>query len=231
MPRTILVAGFGPGISTAVAEKFGREGFAVALVARNADRVAEGAKALQANGIQAAGFAADLADPQAVKAVVAKASQQLGPIAVINWNAYSGGAGNLLEASAADLRGVLDVAVAGLLSAVQAALPDLRKSEGAAVLVTNGGLALVDPQVDARAVQWGVAGLAVANAAKQKVVGLLSEQLKPEGIFVGQVMVLSSVKGTPFDDGSATLESSTVASKFWALYQGRSKVYEVAQGS
>ena len=36
MSKTIVVVGFGPGISTAVAEKFGAGGFSVALVARNA---------------------------------------------------------------------------------------------------------------------------------------------------------------------------------------------------
>jgi NAD(P)-dependent dehydrogenase (short-subunit alcohol dehydrogenase family) len=34
MAKTILVAGYGPGISTAVAEKFGGEGFQVGLVAK-----------------------------------------------------------------------------------------------------------------------------------------------------------------------------------------------------
>jgi NAD(P)-dependent dehydrogenase (short-subunit alcohol dehydrogenase family) len=32
MAKTILIVGYGPGISTAVAEKFGSAGFSVALV-------------------------------------------------------------------------------------------------------------------------------------------------------------------------------------------------------
>ena len=43
MSKTILVCGFGAGISNAVAEKFGAEGFSVGLVARNRERLAEGA--------------------------------------------------------------------------------------------------------------------------------------------------------------------------------------------
>jgi NAD(P)-dependent dehydrogenase (short-subunit alcohol dehydrogenase family) len=35
MSKTIVVVGFGPGISIAVAEKFGAAGFSFALVARN----------------------------------------------------------------------------------------------------------------------------------------------------------------------------------------------------
>lgn len=60
MFKTIVVVGFGPGISTAVARKFGAEGFAVALVARNEGlppeegRLAERVAALKAKGIAAA---------------------------------------------------------------------------------------------------------------------------------------------------------------------------------
>jgi NAD(P)-dependent dehydrogenase (short-subunit alcohol dehydrogenase family) len=73
MGKTILVVGFGPGISNAVAEKFGSSGLSVALVARNEERLAAGVKALKAKGIDAAAFPADASDPAAIRAVVGKA--------------------------------------------------------------------------------------------------------------------------------------------------------------
>jgi hypothetical protein len=99
---------------------------------------------------------------------------------------------------------------------VQAALPDLRANKGA-VLVTNGGLGLLDPQVDAGAVAWKAMGLAVANAAKHKLVRLLAEQLKPDGVYVGEAIVLTAVKGTAWDNGSSKLEATTIAEQFWKL--------------
>jgi hypothetical protein len=63
------------------------------------------------------------------------------------------------------------------------------------VLVTNGGLGLFDPQMDSLAVQWNSMGLAIANAAKHKLVGLLSEKLRADDIIVGEVVVLGVVKG------------------------------------
>lgn len=224
MSKTIIVAGYGPGISSAVAEKFGAEGFSVALVARNEERLAAGVKALAAKGVKAASFPTDLGDPTAARAVVGKVRDALGPITVLQWTAYRGGAGDLLTADAAEVRGVFDVAVSGLLAAVQASLPDLRKEQESAVLVTNGGLGLFDPKIDAMAVQWNAMGLAVANAAKHKLVGLLSEKLKSDGVYVGEVIVLGTVKGTAFDSGNATIEPSAVAAKFWELYRGRGEV-------
>ena len=40
--KSIVIVGYGPGTATAVAERFGKEGFAVALVGRNEERLAEG---------------------------------------------------------------------------------------------------------------------------------------------------------------------------------------------
>src|SRR5258706_9749855 len=98
MAKTIIVGGFGPGISAAVAEKFGAQGFAVALVARSAERLADGVNALEAKGIKAAAFPTDLAAPTAVKALIGKVREKLGPVSALHWNAYSGAAGDLLTA-------------------------------------------------------------------------------------------------------------------------------------
>jgi hypothetical protein len=55
-------------------------------------------------------------------------------------------------------------------------------------------------------------------APKHKLVGLLREKLRADGISVGEVVVLGIVKGGAFDTGSATIEPRTVADKFWEIY-------------
>jgi len=220
MAKTIIINGFGTGISAAVAERFGAEGFSLALVARNAERLAAAAKALQAKGFRAEAFPADLGQIEATRSAIEQVRAALGPITALHWNAYAGGAGDLTTAPPAELRTVYDVAVTSLVAAVQAALPDLRAQRGA-VLVTNGGLGLVDPKVDAMAVQWGTMGLAIANAAKHKLVGVLAEKLRGDGVYVGQVVVTGTVKGTAWDNGNANLEAKTIAAKFWELFQQR----------
>lgn len=222
MSKTIVVAGYGPGISKAVAEKFGAEGFSVALVARNAERLAAGVAALQAKGVKAAAFPTDLGDPEAVRALLGKVREALGPVSVLHWNAYATGAGDLTTVGSAELRTAFDLPVVSLVAAVQAALPDLRAERGA-VLVTNGGLGLFNPQVDKAAVDWNVMGLGVVNAAKHKLVRLLALKLAAEQVFVADVLVLGQVKGTPWDSGNATLEGSKVADKFWEVYSARTE--------
>lgn len=222
MSKTILVCGHGPGISDAVARKFGKEGFKVGLVARSKDKLEKAAAALKASGVDAAAFPTDLADPVAVKALVEKARGALGPITVIHWNAYGGGGGDLTTAPSSELRAVFDVSVTGLVAAVQAALPDLEAQKGA-VLVTGGGLSTYDAKVDGMAVAWNAMGLAVGKAAQHKTVGLLAAKLATKGVYVGEVVVMGSVKGTAFDAGQATLEASTIANKFWDLCAARTE--------
>jgi short-subunit dehydrogenase len=221
MAKTILIVGYGVGISAAVAEKFGKEGFQVALVARTKDRLETAAKELSAKGIKAAAFTADVSDLGAIKDVVGKVRGALGPITAIHWNAYAGAPADLLTVAPADLLTATGVATTSLLAAVQAALPDLEKEKDAAVLVTNGGFGLFDANVDAYVAKTQSGPLAIANSAKHKLVGVLHQQLKERGVYVGDVVVTGLVKGTAWDNGSATLEASTIAGKFWELYTGR----------
>ena len=226
MAKTILIAGYGPGVSTAVAEKFGSEGFQIAIVGRNADKLAAGAKALEAKGWKAAAFVGDMADPRAIRDVVEKTRAALGPITVLEWTAFTPGSegADLLTCSDEELRSLFDIAVRGLLVAVRAALPDL-KSEKGAVLVTNGGAGFVDPQVDAMIVRYGMMGLGVSNAAKHKLVGLLAEKLEPDGVFVGEVMISGAVKGTAFDTGALpSIDPDAIAARYWEMYTERKDI-------
>jgi len=226
MAKTIVVVGYGPGVSSAVAERFGAEGFAVALVARNRERLAAGVDALKARGVAAAACPADAGDPAAITAAIGEARAALGPIGAIHWNAYGGGVGgDLLTASPAEVRSVFDVAVGGLLAAAQAALPDLKAADDGAVLVTNGAYGELNPQMDAFAVSQRNMGLAVANAAKHKLIGLLAERLKADGVYVGEVMIAGVVRGTAFDTGGPSIDPARIAGEFWRLYRARGELY------
>ena len=226
MSRTIVVVGFGPGISTAVADRFGAEGFKVALVARRAETIAAGVAALKAKGFAAAAFVADAGDPTSIRAAIVAARSELGPITVIHWNAFSGrGFGDLLVVDPTTLTDLFDVALVGLLSAVQEALADLKAAGDGAVLVTNGAFGELNPMIDAIALALGEVGVPLGNAAKAKLVGLLSARLKSEGVYVGEVTIAGVVRGTgPESPGMPTLEPTAIADTFWRLYKARDEI-------
>lgn len=55
------------------------------------------------------------------------------------------------------------------------------------------------------AVQWNSMGLAIANAAKHKLIGLLT----------------GLMKGTAWDTGNAVIEARTIADRFSEIYSKR----------
>jgi NADP-dependent 3-hydroxy acid dehydrogenase YdfG len=238
MRRTIVICGYGPGISEAVARRFGRENLSVALVARNAERLSTAVAALTSTGVTAKAFPCDLGDSNAVRAMVRDVRASLGPIQVLHYNAYLGKAGDLTTAPVDDLRAELNVAVHGLVAATQEALPDLKAEKGA-ILVTGGSFAFYDRKVDAMAAEFGAMLIAVGKAAQHKTVGLLAAKLAGEGVYVGEVVVVGMVKGTAFDStvprgdrpedrdrhraGDATLDATAIAERFWDLYQRRAE--------
>ncbi len=110
MTRTILARGHGPGIvrTRSGASPCTRGASGVALVARNAERLAAAAASLGQAGVSAKAFPCDLAKPDAVRAAVRDVRAAFGPITAVHYNAYAGGAGDLTTAPVAELHTVFE---------------------------------------------------------------------------------------------------------------------------
>jgi NADP-dependent 3-hydroxy acid dehydrogenase YdfG len=223
MPNAIIVAGYGPGISHAMARRFGREGYKVALVGRDVERGASGVATLAEEGVAARSYRCDLGDQAAARAMVQQVQADIGPVEVLHWNPYSAAAGDLTTASPDALHATFDVAVTGLMTSVQAALADLERTSGA-VLVTSGSFATDDPRINEMAARIDYMGFAVSKAAQYKAVNVLHHRLAPAGIFVGQVVVLGTVQRSAADRGDATIDPDAVAERFWRLSRERDAV-------
>ena len=87
MGKTAIVTGAGQGIGKAIAERLAQEGATVLvndLVAKKGKSVAS---ALQADGLSAISFAADVSDEASVQAMVDHALTELGQIDILVNNA------------------------------------------------------------------------------------------------------------------------------------------------
>ncbi len=219
MKHTILICGYGTGISQAVARLFGTAGHPVAVIARNAGRLAAAVAELNNEGISAQGFPADLGDVEAVRRVVAEVRAVSGPIGVLHWNAFVDVEGDLISMPLHDLTNSLNLRVNGYIAAVQASLADLEATNGT-VLATSGIMALDDPQIDAFATGFGA--LAIGVAAQHKATGILAHTLAQRGVHVGEVIVDGFVEGTPGGKGKeGTVAPADVAERFWELHTSR----------
>src|SRR6476646_4822894 len=87
MSGTALVTGATEGIGRATALALGRAGYRVGICSRSSDKVAATLAELRAQGVSAAGVAADVADPAQVRHLVDQVRAELGEIDVLLNNA------------------------------------------------------------------------------------------------------------------------------------------------
>src|SRR3954447_4890682 len=83
---SIIIVGAGPNLGAAIARRFGREGLAVGLVARNEDRLRSLAGELADDGITAEFAAADIRDASALSSAVTSLADRLGPVEVLEYS-------------------------------------------------------------------------------------------------------------------------------------------------
>ncbi|SFP51487.1 SDR family oxidoreductase [Sphingomonas rubra] len=82
MGRVVVVTGAGAGVGRATAEKFASEGYDVALLSRDPDRLERAAEQLRRHGVRALPIPTDVADAAAVEAAADRTERELGPIDV-----------------------------------------------------------------------------------------------------------------------------------------------------
>ncbi|MGZ4625865.1 MAG: SDR family oxidoreductase, partial [Kineosporiaceae bacterium] len=84
--RFAIVVGAGPGVGAALARRLGREGYRVALVARDADRLSALADDLRADGVDVRTATADAADGEELTRVVGELATAAGRLDVLHYN-------------------------------------------------------------------------------------------------------------------------------------------------
>ncbi|MEW2399404.1 SDR family NAD(P)-dependent oxidoreductase [Streptomyces sp. NPDC046862] len=207
---TIAIIGAGPGLGAAVAHRFGREGFAVALVSRNQERTNALAADLAEEGIAARGFAADVRDPGTLVAALDAAHKELGPIEILQYSPvpHRDFMRPVLETTPADLAGPIEFSVHGPVAAVRQVLPGMRALGRGTVLLVNGGTAVV-PHPDR-------AGTSIAFAAESAYGQMLHDTLGAEGIHVAQLVIPGAIV-----PGHHRKDPAVLADTLWGIHRDR----------
>ena len=203
----IAIIGAGPGLGAAVARRFGREGFSIALIARNQSKLDVMVAELTAAGFTASAYAADVRTPASLEAALTRAATELGPITVLQYSPLP---------SRDYLKPVLDLtpelalealqfSALGLIHAVRAVLPGMREAESGSVILINGGTS-----VKARA---GFAGTSIAFPAESAYGEMLHDALEDEGIRVSQLVIPGGIPQLQLPNGI-----DDVADRIWDLH-------------
>ena len=177
MGKTLLVAGAGEGLGKSVALRFAREGFAVALAARNADRLQK--LSLEVKGSKP--FAADLASEGAVEKLFADVESSLGPIEAVAFVAATRVQGPIAELSAADFERVWrQSCFSGFLVGRESARRMIPRKRGTVIFTGASG------STRGRA---NFAAFAAAKGGLRFMAQSMARELGPQGIHVATVLI------------------------------------------
>jgi len=212
MQKSILIIGMGQGLSLAIAEKFGKEGYQVGMISRSADKLAGFQLHLDKMGIVSNYEKADLSDTEQMIEAIEKLKVKLPVFGILHYNAVDARMIPLMEETADSLTTGFRISVGNVLEAVKALMDDLLESKGS-VLLTGGGSANY-PNASIASISLGKAGI-------QSLAYMLSDSLKAKGIYVGTLTVSGWI-----NPESKTHSPAILAEKFWKMNKDR-KVVEV----
>lgn len=205
MNPILAIVGMGEGIGLAVARRFAREGFTIAMLARNETKLQQFQETLQSEKYSAHYFVADAGNEASLKAAFASIRETLGYPEVLIYNAAVPKMENVLNETAESLTNDFKVNVVGALVAVQEVLPAMKEQQRGTILFTGGGFALYPSP--------NFGSLSIGKAGIRSLGKMLGEVLKAEGIRAGVITVAGMVNSE-----DAKYNPDSIAENYWIFH-------------
>jgi short-subunit dehydrogenase len=214
----LVIVGAGPRVGEAVARRFGRDGYDIALIARDESRLADLGGRLGADGIAARWASAQVGDAASLTSAVTRLVGDRGRVDVLLHNVSIWRDASSLSTTPDELLADLAVGAASLLTAARAVAPAMLAAGRGTILATGSGAADHPTR--------GAASLGVQKAALRALVAALDADLRGEGIHCATVTVRGDIRHcTPLApdavaDAFAALaaETSTAAPEQWRTF-------------
>ena len=181
MTKTALIVGAGSGISASFARALAREGYAVALAARDTAKLAGLAAETKAST-----HACDATDPQAVDRLFAEIDQKHPKLDVCLYNASGRAPGPITDVDRDHARNALMVSAYGGFLVAQAAAQRMLKQDGGTILLTGASASVKGyPQS---------AVFAMGKFALRGLAQSMARELAPKGIHVAHFVIDGGVR-------------------------------------
>jgi NAD(P)-dependent dehydrogenase (short-subunit alcohol dehydrogenase family) len=214
--KVAAVLGVGPGLGAAVARRFAREGFAVALMARREGSVAGVREEIEGAGGTALAVSADATDPASVAAAFDRVRAELGDPEVFVYNAGAFQMGGILEVSPEKFDECFKANCAGAFYAAQQVLPAMVEAGRGTVLLTGATAAL---RGGAR-----FSALAVGKFGLRALAQSMAREFGPQGIHVAHAVIDGQIdtprvrEMSPGREDHTMLSPDAIAEAYWQLH-------------
>ncbi|BBN01312.1 hypothetical protein MPTK1_2g06390 [Marchantia polymorpha subsp. ruderalis] len=218
--QVAAVVGVGPGLGLAIARKFARQGYTVAILARNYDKLMKFAEQIvekEASG-QVAAIRIDCSDSKSIKDAF-EAVNSLGTVEVLVYNTntpFPWPRPRFLDVSADSFERNINVSCVGAFHCVQQVLKGMLDRKKGTILFTG-----------ATASVRGSAGFSELACGKFALRGLsqsLARELHPQGIHVAHIIIDGMIRTNARDSGVSSSEDEkrmspdAIAEAYWQLH-------------
>ncbi|WNS44099.1 SDR family NAD(P)-dependent oxidoreductase [Paenibacillus sp. MMS20-IR301] len=216
--KTIAIVGAGPGLGLSIAKIFGQNGFRVAAIARNPQKLEVIVNELAELQIEAQAFVADITDLDALRRALQAAKQAFGSIDVLEFSPYAGWSSftSVLETTPQSVSEQINSYLLPAVQSVNEVLPDMLNSQAGAILFTTGISAMHPLPFVGNA---GIIMSGIRNYATN-----LYNVLKDKGIYVGHLSI-----GAAIEAGTAG-DPDIIAAAWYKQYENGEQFEDVFPG-
>ncbi|MBA3792085.1 MAG: SDR family NAD(P)-dependent oxidoreductase [Rubrobacter sp.] len=221
--KVAAVLGVGPGLGTAIARRFAREGYAVALMARREESVADVRREIENAGGTALSVSTDATDPASVKAAFERVRGAIGDPEVFVYNAGAFQMGGILEIDPETFDECFRANCAGAFYASQHVLPAMAEAEHGTVLLTGASASL---RGSAR-----FSALAVGKFGLRALAQSMAREFGPRGVHVAHVVIDGQIQTpraremSPDREDHTMLSPDAIAETYWQLHSQEPTVW------
>ena len=182
--KSALITGANKGIGLEIARQLGRLDYIVWLGCRDAQRGAQAAAELQAEGLDARSLLLDVSSDDSVRQAVSQLESL--DVLVNNAGVSLGMAQSVTSDNLEEMRVMLEVNALGPVRVTQAFLPLLRKSEAPRIVMMSSSLGSVGATLDISRGGWnvGYAGYSASKSALNMFTAKLAKELLAENFKV-----------------------------------------------
>ncbi len=172
-----VIVGVGSGNGAAFSRKFAAEGYRVAMLARNIDRLKE----LEAEINESQAYQYDVTEIDKAAEVFSRIESEMGTISVLVYNAGAGAFANIDDTTVESFQRAWEVNARGLLVVAKQVIPQMRKLEGGNIVIIGATASI---KGGANFVPF-----ASAKAAQRSLAQSIARHLDPEKIHVSYVII------------------------------------------
>jgi NAD(P)-dependent dehydrogenase (short-subunit alcohol dehydrogenase family) len=214
--RVVAVLGAGPGLGAAIARRFAGEGFAVAMMARREESLAEIRQNIEDDGGTALPVSTDATDAGSVAAAFDRVRAELGDPEVLVYNAGAFQMGGVLEISPSQFDECFRANCAGAFYAAREVLPAMVEAGHGTILLTGASASL---RGKAR-----FSALAVGKFGLRALAQSMAREFGPQGIHVSHVIIDGQINTPriqemmPDREEHTLLSPDAIAETYWHLH-------------